>query len=236
MKRAFTLIELLTVIAIIGILAAILIPVVSSVRQSARSSKSIANLREIATATNLYAEENNGFFPFMNFFGTGADADEQPGAGGGNTRWPVVLEPYLGHDVERQADNPVLRHPIFNDPTVPESERDDVSDYAANWNVFLTVAIASRDRNGRAFRMPEVRDPSMKGMIVTGTSWQFRVGTLVGGDSEWVGGGDPGPPDPRLSSGAFGVAFIDGHVKAIRNEGEYAADVEVRRMMWDPTR
>ena len=27
----------------------------------------------------------------------------------------------------------------------------------------------------------------MKGMIVTGTSWQFRVGTLVGEDSEWVG-------------------------------------------------
>ncbi len=71
----------------------------------------------------------------------------------------------------------------------------------------------------------------MKGMIVTGTSWQFRVGTLVGEDSEWVGGGNPGPPDPRLSSGAFGVAFVDGHVKAVRNEGAYAADVEVRRMM-----
>lgn len=46
-RGAFTLIELLTVIAIIGILAAILIPVVSRVRQSARESVGLSNLRQI---------------------------------------------------------------------------------------------------------------------------------------------------------------------------------------------
>jgi prepilin-type N-terminal cleavage/methylation domain-containing protein/prepilin-type processing-associated H-X9-DG protein len=43
---AFTLIELLTVIAIIGILAAIIIPTVGRVRESARNAQCISNLRQ----------------------------------------------------------------------------------------------------------------------------------------------------------------------------------------------
>ncbi len=59
-QAAFTLIELLTVIAIIGILAAILIPVVSSVRESARASRCIGNLRALNIGLQLFLEDNNG--------------------------------------------------------------------------------------------------------------------------------------------------------------------------------
>ncbi|AHF91838.1 N-terminal cleavage protein [Opitutaceae bacterium TAV5] len=62
-KSAFTLIELLTVIAIIGILAAIIIPTVSSVRASARQAVCASNLRQIATAVITYANDNRGILP-----------------------------------------------------------------------------------------------------------------------------------------------------------------------------
>lgn len=54
----FTLIELLTVIAIIGILASILIPVVNAVRENARRSSCMSNMRQVALAILLYESEN----------------------------------------------------------------------------------------------------------------------------------------------------------------------------------
>lgn len=65
--KAFTLIELLTVIAIIAILASILIPSVAQVRESARRSKCLSNLRQVAQATVIYATENNGRLPAANW-------------------------------------------------------------------------------------------------------------------------------------------------------------------------
>ncbi len=70
---AFTLIELLTVIAIIGILAAILIPVVSSVRDSARASRCIANLRDLTLALNLYLNENDNRIHVHSASGDGSE-------------------------------------------------------------------------------------------------------------------------------------------------------------------
>ena len=72
-NTAFTLIELLTVIAIIGILAAILIPVVSQVRQQARLSQCISNLRQWGAANLLYANDNSGLIPWDGGQGTSPD-------------------------------------------------------------------------------------------------------------------------------------------------------------------
>ncbi len=60
---AFTLIELLTVIAIIGILAAIIIPTVGAVREKAQRAVDGNNLREIIKAAQIYAGDNNDRLP-----------------------------------------------------------------------------------------------------------------------------------------------------------------------------
>ncbi|CAM3176352.1 DUF1559 domain-containing protein [Rariglobus hedericola] len=66
---AFTLIELLTVIAIIGVLASIIIPVIGRVRESAKSSRCTNNLRQIGLAIQTYSSEHKGSLPATGFFG-----------------------------------------------------------------------------------------------------------------------------------------------------------------------
>ncbi len=59
MSRAFTLIELLTVVAIIAVLAALLLPAISLVRDQARSTKCQSNLRQIVMAGLGYAQDHD---------------------------------------------------------------------------------------------------------------------------------------------------------------------------------
>ena len=62
--RAFTLIELLVVIAIIAILAAILLPVLSSSKAKARNAQCINHLHQFGRAANMWANENEGKYPW----------------------------------------------------------------------------------------------------------------------------------------------------------------------------
>jgi prepilin-type N-terminal cleavage/methylation domain-containing protein/prepilin-type processing-associated H-X9-DG protein len=60
--KAFTLIEILVVIAIISILVAFTISLVKSSLQSGQSAKCIANLKQLGIEINIYAAEN-GVYP-----------------------------------------------------------------------------------------------------------------------------------------------------------------------------
>ncbi|MBQ7395157.1 MAG: prepilin-type N-terminal cleavage/methylation domain-containing protein [Lentisphaeria bacterium] len=60
-QQRFTLIELLVVIAIIAILAAILMPALSSARERGKTAKCLSNQKSIHALFALYTDMNNGF-------------------------------------------------------------------------------------------------------------------------------------------------------------------------------
>ena len=63
--KKFTIIELFIAIAIIALLAAILLPSLFQARVKAHMANDISNLRQVYQAFIYYAEENNGYLPYI---------------------------------------------------------------------------------------------------------------------------------------------------------------------------
>ncbi|MCK4849814.1 MAG: prepilin-type N-terminal cleavage/methylation domain-containing protein [Phycisphaerae bacterium] len=87
---AFSLIELLVVVAIIALLTSILVPALSQARESANKTLCAANLHGLALANCLYAGDHNGFFV--------PGAQDMTGFSPGLFRWhgyrPTVNDPF----------------------------------------------------------------------------------------------------------------------------------------------
>ncbi|MCC6322417.1 MAG: prepilin-type N-terminal cleavage/methylation domain-containing protein [Phycisphaerales bacterium] len=73
--RAFSLIEMVMVVAIMGCVAGIAAPRLTSAASSANTSAAIANVRILENAVEVYAAEHSGFSPAVDSKGNPVDAD-----------------------------------------------------------------------------------------------------------------------------------------------------------------
>jgi prepilin-type N-terminal cleavage/methylation domain-containing protein len=97
---AFTLVELLVVLAIIALLAALLLPVVGRTKEEARATVCLSNLHQIGIALQIYVQENRNRMPFMyDYFDPGGttNASPLPGTTATNSTINQVLLAQLGN-------------------------------------------------------------------------------------------------------------------------------------------
>lgn len=92
-KRGFTQVELLVVIAVIGILIGLLLPAVQTAREAARSMQCQNNLHQIGLATHMFNDAFNAFPPAR--FQPRPDAPAGIACGGEETTWLVRIMPFL---------------------------------------------------------------------------------------------------------------------------------------------
>ena len=101
--RAFTIIELLTVIAIIAILAGLVLPAMSRARDQGRTTTCQTRLRQFAAAWEMYADENDNVLVPGRMYNKEqkgpSHKDNWYDVGNGykyRPRWPATLGPYIG--------------------------------------------------------------------------------------------------------------------------------------------
>jgi prepilin-type N-terminal cleavage/methylation domain-containing protein len=96
----FTLVELLVVIAVIGILAALLLPALRRAKAAALSAACRSNLHQMGTALNVYLSDYSGCYPFdyHEQCSWGSEQGDRGGEGDSDTwtigNWWRLLEPY----------------------------------------------------------------------------------------------------------------------------------------------
>ena len=88
--RGFTLVELLVVVGIVAVLVSILLPALNKARQAARSLQCLSNVKQIATMMIMYANDNKGSIPGVEWNTNAGNFSGQYGyhlhigSGGGN--------------------------------------------------------------------------------------------------------------------------------------------------------
>jgi prepilin-type N-terminal cleavage/methylation domain-containing protein len=201
-RRAFTIIELLVVVAVIGLLVALLLPAVQRAREASRRAQCQGNLRQLGIALNSY-QAAAGVYPF----GVGADGD---GAiptytSQSNRRYSMhsQLLPYLDQAVLFNGLNFSVP-PFFPDANgVPELEDGPGPNFTIA-EVWVDAFLCPSDVN----RMPSWPWGQVNYRSCNGSTWSARVSDGMFGQSTRIG---PANVSDGLSNTAAMSERLRGH-------------------------
>jgi len=226
-QRAFTLVEVLVVIAIILVLMALLFPALSRFKNSGDEVKFISNLRQVSVGLLSLANDNDATIPPF------VDANL-----GAQTMWHYRVAPYVGEETAiydgtaAAVFKSVLRDPGDKTLSPAYSPPSPTRNMAFNgWVVETTPPFGASNR-----KLASIKWPSRLALLGPGAS--AAVSTEWGLGARWNSFGIK-----QLGLQAFSrygkfwnVAFVDGHIEKVsweRLNAEIALDEQAKSVFFD---
>ncbi len=236
-KIRFTLVELLITIAIIGILAALLLPALNQAREKARSILCGNNLKTLGLSTGQYINDSGDYFPFGLLKASGSQTDL-------NYSWADLLATYctqfktpresrlnssgvqFGEDRKHSAlqkmkpfvcpSNPVktwfeyAEGLIYYTGNYTAHGGEDWDRNTLNGGLFLIIDITKPDKMIRGEKITQFKNISRTGMIWDGCG-TYRNNAL----SNRLGSITYGSPSFNAGTPHFlktNIVYADGHI------------------------
>jgi len=235
-RKAFTLVELLVVIAIIGILISMLLPAVQQVREAARRTQCLNNMRQQMLATLNYESAKMHFPPGWNGQGS------TPGYGNDNNEFLQPWQQRWGNFFGWQA---------FILPHMEQQNVYNVIDWTRGWSqtdVDPVTGFAISSRNIPSYRCPSdnaeedghTKYSGSNGEKNARSSYVICIGALSFGNRNngnlqelWgVGWQDSKTTFAAMSDGSSNTLFIGERDNFKKNGGGDHGAIWIGRQLW----
>lgn len=174
----FTLVELLVVVAVIGILASLLLPALGKAKETGKALRCLSNMKQFGMAGIMYAEDNREYWPLLY---NGVDF------GSSYVYNAMFVEYFIGKPVSRWPGTNVMKTeyaiplalmcPNLGNPQISNGLASLVTGYAmaAQGLYDADSAFTLWAANKGAYCMTKVRNPSSKLAHVDSLNWYVKA-------------------------------------------------------------